>query len=129
MNRWIGIGRLTADPQLRYTPNGKAVTNFTVAIGRPFVNRDGERDADFIPVVVWGKLAEVCANNLGKGHLVGVEGRVQTRRYEHDGQMRTAVEVIAENVRFLDWPKDRQARGAIGGGGGLDDFSPDDVPF
>lgn len=126
INRWVGIGRLTADPQLRYTPNGKAVATFRIAIDRPFTNQAGEREADFIQVVVWGKLAEVCANNIGKGRLVGVDGRLQTRTYEYQGQTRYTVEVVAETVRFLDWPKDAgQNGGGLGGGG--DEF--DDVPF
>jgi len=99
LNRVILIGRLTQDPELRYTQNGTAVTNFTVAVNRKF-KRD---EADFIPVVVWNKAAENCANYLGKGRLVGVDGRLQIRSYEtQDGQKRKVTEVIAEDVRFLD---------------------------
>ncbi|HBQ25323.1 MAG TPA: single-stranded DNA-binding protein, partial [Syntrophomonas sp.] len=85
------MGRLTRDPELRYTPNGTAVASFTVAIDRKY-NRE---ETDFIPIVVWSKLAELCANYLGKGRLVAVEGRLQVRTYEaKDGQKRWVTEVI-----------------------------------
>lgn len=106
-NKVILIGRLTRDPELRYTANGVAVATFTLAVDRPYLNNQGQRETDFIRIVVWQKLAEVCANNLGKGRLVAVEGRLQVRSYESsDGQKRQVSEVIGENVRFLDWPKD-----------------------
>ncbi len=99
LNRVILIGRLTRDPELRYTPNGTAVASFTVAINRKY-NRE---ETDFIPIVVWSKQAEHCANYLGKGRLVAVEGRLQVRTYEaKDGQKRWVTEVIADDVRFLD---------------------------
>lgn len=133
LNRAILIGRLTRDPELRYTGNGVAVATFTLAVDRPFTNQQGEREADFIRIVVWRKLAEVCANNLGKGRLVAVEGRIQSRSYENqEGQRRQVVEVVGDNVRFLDWPKDQQN---TGGGDNLDtgednlDFGEDDLPF
>ena len=132
LNRVILIGRLTRDPELRYTASGIPVAHFSLAVDRPFTNQMGERETDFIDIVVWRKLAEVCTNNLGKGRLVAVEGRLQIRSYEtQDGQKRRVAEVVGENVRFLDWPKDRS--GAPGSGG--DDigtevaFNPDDVPF
>nr|WP_240503532.1 single-stranded DNA-binding protein [Natranaerobius trueperi] len=101
------IGRLTRDPELRYTPgNGVAVCNFSLAVERPFTNRQGEREADFINIVTWRKQAEQCANHLGKGRLVAVNGRLQMRSYEtQDGQTRRVAEVVGESVRFLDWPK------------------------
>jgi len=103
LNRAILIGRLTKDPELRYTPNGVAVASFTLAVDRPFTNQQGEREADFIPVVVWRKQAENCANYIGKGSLVAVEGRIQVRTYDaKDGQRRWVTEVVADNVRFLD---------------------------
>jgi single-strand DNA-binding protein len=99
MNRVILIGRLTRDPELRYTPNGAAVATFTVAVDRKF-NRN---EADFIPIVVWNKTAENCANYLGKGRLVAIDGRLQIRTYEtQEGQKRWVTEVVAEDVRFLD---------------------------
>lgn len=134
LNRIILIGRLVADPQLRYTQGGTAVANFRIAVDRPFSNQQGERETDFIDIVTWRRLAEVCANNLGKGRLVGVEGRLQVREYEYEGQRRRQAEVVADNVQFLDWPKDGSGPGpAAGGGFGGDrlddDFNPDDVPF
>ena len=72
------VGRLTRDPELRYTPNGVAVANFTVAVNRTFINQQGEREADFINCVVWRRQAENVANYLKKGSLVGVDGRIQT---------------------------------------------------
>ncbi len=99
LNRVILIGRLTQDPELRYTQNGTAVASFTVAVNRKF-KRD---EADFIPIVVWNKPAENCANYLGKGRLVAVEGRLQIRSYEtQDGQRRRVSEVVADEVKFLD---------------------------
>lgn len=111
LNHIILIGRLTGDPELRYTASGTAVANFTLAVGRSFTNRDGERETDFINIVTWRKLAENCANHLGKGRLAAVDGRLQIRDYEdNQGQKRKAVEVVAKDVRFLDWPDDRKER-------------------
>ncbi|MDF2939086.1 MAG: single-stranded DNA-binding protein, partial [Paenibacillaceae bacterium] len=84
LNRVILIGRLTRDPELRYTPQGVAVTQFTLAVDRPFSNNQNEREADFIPVVTWRQLAETCANYLRKGRLAAVEGRIQVRNYENN---------------------------------------------
>lgn len=107
LNKIILIGRLTRDPELRFTPaNGVPVANFTLAVDRPFVNQKGEREADFIRIVAWRKLAEICANNLTKGRLVAVEGRLQIRSYEgQDGQRRYMTEVVANTVEFLDKAK------------------------
>ncbi|TDA70702.1 MAG: single-stranded DNA-binding protein [Clostridia bacterium] len=103
LNKVILIGRLAQDPELRYTPSGVAVANFTVAVQRSFANQQGERDTDFIRVVAWRKLAETCANNLAKGRLVAIDGRLQVRSYEgKDGQRRQVAEVVAGDVRFLD---------------------------
>lgn len=103
MNHIVLIGRLTRDPELRYTPNGTAVTHFSLAVDRPFLNQAGEREADFVPIVTWQKLAETCANHLHKGRLVAVEGRLQIRSYEaQDGQRRRVSEVVAGSVKFLD---------------------------
>ncbi|WP_424767785.1 single-stranded DNA-binding protein [Paenibacillus sp. sgz302251] len=103
LNRVILIGRLTRDPELRYTPAGVAVTQFTIAVDRPFTSGQGEREADFIPVVTWRQLAETCANYLRKGRLTAVEGRIQVRNYENNEGKRVYVtEVIADNVRFLE---------------------------
>ncbi|GIO44454.1 MULTISPECIES: single-stranded DNA-binding protein [Paenibacillus] len=114
LNRVILIGRLTRDPELRYTPSGVAVTQFTIAVDRPFTSQGGEREADFIPVVTWRQLAETCANYLRKGRLTAVEGRIQVRNYENNEGKRVYVtEVIADNVRFLESNRE----GASGGGG------------
>ncbi|ABQ23612.1 hypothetical protein CKR_P31 (plasmid) [Clostridium kluyveri NBRC 12016] len=103
MNRTVLIGRLTKDPELKFTPsNGTAVTTFTLAINRRF-SKDGQQEADFIPIVVWGKIAESSANYLTKGKLAGVAGRIQTRSYEaKDGTMRYVTEVVADEVQFLE---------------------------
>ncbi|MFC4601351.1 single-stranded DNA-binding protein [Cohnella hongkongensis] len=117
LNRVILIGRLTRDPELRYTPAGVAVTQFTLAVDRPFSGNREEREADFIPIVTWRQLAETCANYLRKGRLAAVEGRIQVRNYENNEGRRVYVtEVIADNVRFLESPN-REG----GGGQGRDD--------
>ncbi|HZG57293.1 single-stranded DNA-binding protein [Paenibacillus sp.] len=120
LNRVILIGRLTKDPELRYTPAGVAVAQFTLAVDRPFSSQGGEREADFIPVVVWRQLAETCANYLRKGRLAAVEGRMQVRNYENNEGKRVYVtEVVADNVRFLERPnRDGEEGGPQGGGGG-----------
>ncbi|USK48885.1 single-stranded DNA-binding protein [Bacillus sp. CMF12] len=103
MNRVVLVGRLTKDPDLRYTPNGVPVTSFTLAVNRTFTNQQGEREADFINCVVWRKPAENAANFLKKGSLAGVDGRIQTRSYEgQDGKRVYVTEVQAESVQFLE---------------------------
>ncbi|MFT8872805.1 MAG: single-stranded DNA-binding protein [Sporolactobacillus sp.] len=103
INRVVLVGRLTKNPELRYTPNGVAVTSFTLAVDRPFSNQQGEREADFIPVVVWRRQAENAANFLTKGSLAGVDGRVQTRNYENsEGRRVYVTEVVADSVQFLE---------------------------
>jgi len=135
LNRVVLIGRLTKDPELRYTPTGVAVANFTLAIDRNYKNAQGERDTDFINCVVYRQLAELCANYLAKGKLAAADGRIQVRSYTgQDGQKRWVTEVIAEDVRFLS-PKDS-------GGGSIESKSQggnssfghevnldDDIPF
>jgi len=109
MNHIVLIGRLTRDPELRYTPSGVAVANFDLAVDRP-VAANKEKETDFIRIVVWQKQAELCANYLKKGRLVGVEGRLQIRGYEtQDGQKRKVAEVIANFVQFLDRGESGQA--------------------
>lgn len=122
LNRVILIGRLTRDPEMRYTPSGVAITQFTLAVDRPFSGQGGEREADFIPVVTWRQLAETCANYLRKGRLTAVEGRIQVRNYDNNEGKRVYVtEVIADNVRFLesgnrDNNGPREESGGYGGG-------------
>ena len=101
MNKVILIGRLTKDPELRYTQTGKAVCNFTLAVDRPFTT-SGEREADFVPCVVWNKPAENVAKYLSKGRQCAVEGRLQTRSYDgNDGTRKYITEVIANSVEFI----------------------------
>jgi single-strand DNA-binding protein len=102
MNRVILVGRLTKDPELRYTSSGVAVATFTLAVNRPFKNQSGEQEADFINCVVWRKPAENMANYLKKGSLAGVDGRLQTRSYEGQNGRVFVTEVIADSVSFLD---------------------------
>ncbi len=103
LNRVILIGRLTRDPDLRYTPSNVATSTFTVAVDRGFLNQNGEREADFINVVTWRKQAENVKKYIGKGSLISVEGRLQTRNYTaQDGRKVYVTEVIADNVRFLE---------------------------
>ncbi len=104
LNIVVLIGRLTADPEFRYTQAGNAVATFNLAVDRPFQNAQGESETDFIPIVVWGKSAEACANHLAKGRLCAVAGRIQVRSWEdQQGQRRYRTEVVANNVRFLEW--------------------------
>lgn len=115
LNRVVLVGRLTKDPDLRYTQSGVAVANFTVAVNRPFSNQQGEREADFINCVVWRKAAENLANYMKKGNQIGVDGRIQTRTFEtKDGRTAFVTEVVADSVQFLE-PKNSSNR--QGGGG------------
>lgn len=109
LNRIVLIGRLTRDPELRYTPSAKAVASFTLAVDRRR-NQQGERETDFIDIVTWGRLAETCSNYLSKGRLVAVEGRLQIRSYQtQDGQKRKVAEVVADGVHFLSAPSRAEA--------------------
>ena len=135
LNRIVLIGRLTKDPELRYTPNGVAVTSFTLAVDRTYKNAQGEKEADFIPCVVFRQLAELCANYLAKGKLAAIDGRLQIRSFEgQDGQRRWVTEVVGDNVRFLS-PKDSNQ--SVASSAGSDDMSSfaheisldDDIPF
>lgn len=136
LNRVVLVGRLTRDPELRFTPNGVAVANFTLAVNRPFSNQQGEREADFINCVIWRKPAESVANYLKKGSLAGVDGRVQTRSYDNNEGKRVFVtEVVAESVQFLEPRGSNKGQESQGGGyadpfGGGDFEIPDsDMPF
>src|SRR5699024_169783 len=103
MNRVVLVGRLTRDPDLRYTPNGVAVANFNIAVNRPFTNQQGNRDADFINCVVWRRPAENLENYMKKGSMIGVDGRLQSRSFEgQDGKMVYVTEVVADSVQFLE---------------------------
>jgi len=133
LNRIVLIGRLTRDPELRYTSSGVAVASFSLAVDRAFSNQQGERETDFIDIVAWRKLAETVSGHLQKGRLVAVQGRLQIRSYEtQDGQKRKAAEVVADDVRFLDRPRDAQGAEGYGDyagpGAGAED-EPEEVPF
>lgn len=109
INRAVLTGRITKDPELRYTQNGTAVVQFTLAVDRQFRNQDGEREADFINCVIWRKLAENFANFTHKGSKVGVDGRIQTRSYENQQGNRVYVtEVIVDNFALLDSRQNNQ---------------------
>ncbi|MFB0847300.1 single-stranded DNA-binding protein [Paenibacillus oleatilyticus] len=138
LNRVILIGRLTRDPELRYTPAGVAVAQFTLAVDRQF-KREGEENADFIPIVTWRQLAENCANYLRKGRLAAVEGRIQVRTYDNnDGKRVYVTEVIADSVRFLERgeggqnlerQQERPSHTTFQDEGQPIDISDDDLPF
>jgi len=102
MNKVFLIGRLTRDPELRYTGNNTAVATFSLAVNRNFTNQSGEREADFINIVVWRKQAENVKNYLTQGSQVAIDGRLQTRTYDdQNGNKRYITEVVADNVEFL----------------------------
>jgi len=132
MNKVIIVGRLTRDPELRYTQTGKAVTSFSVAVDTGF----GEnKRTDFVPVISWEKLAETCSNNLTKGRRILVEGRLQIRDYEKDGQKRRTADVVAQNIEFLD---NKQSSGSIAAPSasgydmssfGTEVFPEEEIPF
>lgn len=132
LNRVILIGRLTRDPELRYTPSGVATTTFTLAVDRNFTNQQGQREADFINIVTWRGLAENVANYLKKGRLAAVEGRIQIRNYENnEGKKVYVTEVIADNVRFLESvnPQRRDPQDNRNQSGFEDPFADDSSPI
>lgn len=142
LNSVVLIGRLTKDPELRYTQSGKAVATLRLAVDRGTTNPQGERETDFIDIVVWERQAETVANYLQKGRLIAVQGRLQVRQYEtQEGQRREKAEVVATTVRFLDSGKDRgngdrplsnnggAPRRDVGMGSELTFGDDDDVPF
>lgn len=103
INRVVLVGRLTKDPELKYTQSGVAVTRFTLAVNRTFTNQQGQREADFINCVTWRKQAENTANFLRKGSLTGIEGRIQTSSFDgKDGNRVFMTEVVADSVQFLE---------------------------
>ncbi|AKU43381.1 ssDNA-binding protein [Bacillus phage Silence] len=145
LNRVVLVGRIVRDLELKYTESGIAVLNFGIAINRPFSNQNGEKEADFPNIVCFRKTAENTANFCGKGSLVGIDGRIQTRTYDGQNGRVYVTEVVAESVQFLE-PK----QGGSGGGsqqrtnntgytrvdddpfnndGGTIDISDDDLPF
>lgn len=154
INNLVIAGRLTKDPELRYTPNGDAVTSITVAVNRSFTNQQGEREADFINCVVWKRRAEAVANHFKKGDEIGGTGRIQTRSFEgQDGKRVFVTEVVLESFTFGQKKGDTGRQGNPGpntsgsnqngntgrngsrggdpfaGQGGQIDISDDDLPF
>lgn len=142
MNKIILMGRLTRDPEVRVTPSEKTVCTFNLAVDRQFANQSGEREADFINIVVWGKAAELCGNSLAKGNRLLVEGRLQLRNYvAKDGTKRYVTEVIANNVEFVERKSTSNSAGNAGGGqesatsnSGMDGFGKavafdEEIPF
>lgn len=114
INNVVLVGRMTRDAELRYTPSNQAVATFTLAVNRNFKNQNGEREADFINVVIWRQQAENLANWAKKGALIGVTGRIQTRSYDNQqGQRVYVTEVVAESFQMLE---SRTAREGQGGG-------------
>ncbi|MCC0654713.1 single-stranded DNA-binding protein [Clostridioides sp. ES-S-0001-03] len=106
MNNACLVGRLTKDPELKYIPvTGTAVATFTLAIDRDYKNKDGEKETDFIPVEAFGKLAEVCSNNLEKGRLIAVQGSIRVETSEKDGEKKTYTKVHINKMNFLDSKK------------------------
>lgn len=136
LNKAVLIGRLSNDPDLRFTPTGKATCSFSLACERPF-KTNGKKEVDFIPVVTWNQIAETCANYLKKGRLVAVEGRIQVRNYDRDGRKVYVTEVIADNVRFLENNRDEDGKDytynkqsdPFKDDGQPIDISTDDFPF
>jgi single-strand DNA-binding protein len=120
------VGRLTRDPELRTTTTGKNVCSFSIAVTKRFKPTDGSADADFFNIVAWNKDADYVTNYLQKGRLVGVEGRLQSRKYKaNDGGDREVVEVVAEHVQGLDRPAGAtDAKVAVAAGVRTDDYDP-----
>ena len=130
INRIVLIGRLTADPELRKTPNGVSVTTFTLAVDRSFTKQNGEKETDFIRIVTWRGLAENCANYLKKGRLAAVDGRLQIRSYENkEGRRMTIAEVVADNVRFLESKGKHHSQPNLNDQEETIDISDDELPF
>lgn len=148
INQLVLVGRLTRDPELRYTQSGIAVARFTLACDRPFTGQDGKKEVDFIDCVVWRKQAENVTQYLKKGSMAGLTGRLQISSYDDkDGNRKYRAEVVADSVRFLESKKDgesaaprqeaptKQETPASGfgadpfSGGSSIDLSDDDLPF
>ena len=136
MNKWTGTGRLTKEPDIKNTTNGKTVATFTLAVDRRFKNADGQKEADFIPIVFWGKPAELVGQYLSKGSKIGVTGRISTRNYEGtDGVRRYVTEIIGDELEFLSTTKeksDSRFPDQLGGDQIDEDFheiTTDDIPF
>ena len=131
MNTITLLGRLTKNPEARYTSTGKAVTLFTLAVNRPYTS-DGQREADFINCQAWGKTAEVVGNHVSKGDRLLVEGRLQIRGYtDKEGVKRYATEVVVNRVEFIEQKKDSNVKTEASpmDNFGSADFEQDSIPF
>lgn len=130
MNRACLVGRLTAKPELRYTGGNIPVTRFSIAVNRTFTNQQGQRETDFINIVVWRKQAENVCNFLDKGSLVSIEGRIQTGSYDgQDGTKRYTFEVVADSVQFLESKAQSQNRGQSDFGASSYNTAPSASPY
>lgn len=124
LNKTVLIGRLTKEPNAKQLTTGTYVASYTLAVNRNFKNKNGEREADFIPMVAWGKTAELCGQYLHKGMLIAVSGRIQTRTYvDDDGKTRYVTEVVAEEIVFLEKKKTEEEIMSANG------FEEEDLPF
>ena len=130
MNKAILIGRTTKEPEIRATTSGKQVATFTLAVDRDFKNAQGEREADFIPCVAWGKLAEICEKYVAKGKQIAVCGRIQTRTYDdQNGQKRYITEIIVNDLQLLGSRQGGQAPQEQPQQPFAEINQPDDLPF
>ncbi|GMV66280.1 MAG: single-stranded DNA-binding protein [Candidatus Omnitrophica bacterium] len=113
INTIVLVGRLTADPDVRYTQSGIAVARLSVAVDRNFKNAQGEKETDFINAVAWRKAAELIGQYASKGNMIGLRGSLQVRKYtDKDGNNRTAYEVVVEDFQFLEPKRDGSAGGS-----------------
>ena len=129
INNVVLIGRVTFDPEMRTTPTGLAVCNIGIAVERDYKNDQGNKETDFFSIVVWKKLAELVSQYVGKGSLIGVSGRLQSRKYERNGENRTSVEIVAESIQFLDRKKSGKNTGGGNTGGESPPVDESDLPF
>ena len=131
INNVVLVGRMTRDAELRYTPSNQAVAAFTLAVNRNFKNQDGEREADFINVVIWRQQAENLANWVKKGALIGVTGRIQTRSYDNQqGQRVYVTEVVAESFQLLESRgQQSNSQDSSFGNSSSMDIQDEDLPF
>lgn len=129
MNKIVIMGRLTKQPEVRYTPSQKVVASIVLAVDRPFTGADGKREADFIPVVIWGKTAELVGNSCAKGHRLLVEGRLQIRNFDaKDGTKHWVTEVVANSVEFIE-RKEQKTMASMGKEVQTDEPFDESVPF
>ena len=133
MNHVVLVGRLTRDVELKYIQgSGTSVTNFAIAVDREFIGKDGKKEVDFIDIQVWGKSAENCANYIGKGSLVAIQGSIRVDSYQdQDGNNRKITRVNANRVQFLDSKKEKQENNPMPGfePQGFQNITDDDIPF